>query len=248
VRREGALPDETEQDLFSGMSRGNFCGGKACIMLLGLLGKKLGMSQIFDEDGRLVPVTLIEAGPCPILQKKEKSKDGYDALQIGFDPKPKRLTNKPEMGRFNKSNVSPVRFLREIRIQDVSKYEVGQVLDVEVFKKGEKVDVMGISKGRGFAGTVKRHHSSRGPESHGSMYHRGPGSMGGSSDPSRVFKGKALPGHMGNSRCTILNLQVVKTDKEKNLLVLKGSVPGHMNSYLLIRKSVKVQRERPKVG
>lgn len=217
-------------------------------MLLGLLGKKLGMSQIFDEDGKLVPVTLIEAGPCPILQKKEKSKDGYDALQIGFDPKPKRLTNKPEMGRFNKSNVAPVRFMREIRIQDVSEYEVGQVLDVEVFKKGEKVDVTGISKGRGFAGTVKRHHSSRGPESHGSMYHRGPGSMGGSSDPSRVFKGKALPGHMGNSRCTILNLQVVKTDKEKNLLVLKGSVPGHMNSYLLIRKSVKVQRERPKVG
>jgi len=217
-------------------------------MLLGLLGKKLGMSQIFDEDGKLVPVTLIEAGPCPILQKKEKNKDGYDALQIGFDPKPKRLTNKPEMGRFNKSNVSPVRFLREIRIQDVSKYEVGQVLDVEVFKKGEKVDVMGISKGRGFAGTVKRHHSSRGPESHGSMYHRRPGSMGGSSDPSRVFKGKALPGHMGNARCTILNLKVVKTDKEKNLLVLKGSVPGHMNSYLLIRKSVKAQRERPKVG
>jgi len=217
-------------------------------MLLGLLGKKLGMSQIFDEDGRLVRVTLIEAGPCPILQKKEKSKDGYDALQIGFDPKPKRLTNKPEMGRFNKSNVSPVRFMREIRIQDVSKYEVGQVLDVEVFKKGEKVDVTGISKGRGFAGTVKRHHTSRGPESHGSMYHRGPGSMGGSSDPARVFKGKALPGHMGNSRCTILNLQVVKTDKEKNLLVLKGSVPGHMNSYLLIRKSVKAQRERPKVG
>lgn len=217
-------------------------------MLLGLLGKKLGMSQIFDEDGRLVPVTLIEAGPCPILQKKEKIKDGYDALQIGFDPKPKRLTNKPEMGRFNKSNVSPVRFMREIRIQDVSKYEVGQVLDVEVFKKGEKVDVTGISKGRGFAGTVKRHHSSRGPESHGSMYHRRPGSMGGSSDPARVFKGKKLPGHMGNSRCTILNLQVVKTDKEKNLLVLKGSVPGHMNSYLLIRKSVKAQRERPKVG
>ncbi len=217
-------------------------------MLLGLLGKKLGMSQIFDEDGRLVPVTLIEAGPCPILQKKEKSKDGYDALQIGFDPKPKRLTNKPEMGRFNKSNVSPVRFMREIRIQDVSKYEVGQVLDVEVFKEGEKVDVTGISKGRGFAGTVKRHHSSRGPESHGSMYHRRPGSMGGSADPSRVFKGKALPGHMGNSRCTILNLKVVKTDKEKNLLVLKGSVPGHMNSYLLIRKSVKAQRERPKVA
>ena len=216
-------------------------------MLLGLLGKKLGMSQIFDENGRLVPVTLIEAGPCPILQKKEKSKDGYDALQIGFDPKPKRLTNKPEMGRFNKSNVSPIRFMREIRIQDVSKYEVGQVLDVEVFKEGEKVDVTGISKGRGFAGTIKRHHTSRGPESHGSMYHRGPGSMGGSSDPSRVFKGKALPGHMGNSRCTIQNLKVVKTDKEKNLLVLRGSVPGHMNSYLLIRKSVKVQRERPKV-
>ena len=217
-------------------------------MSLGLLGKKIGMSQIFDENGRVVPVTLIEAGPCPILQKKEKSKDGYDALQIGFDPKPKRLTNKPEMGRFTKSKVSPIRYMREIRIQDVSKYEVGQVLDVEVFKKGEKVDVTGISKGRGFAGTVKRHHTSRGPESHGSMYHRGPGSMGGSSDPARVFKGKKLPGHMGNSRCTILNLKVVKTDKEKNLLVLKGSVPGHMNSYLLIRKTVKVQRERPKVG
>lgn len=217
-------------------------------MSLGLLGKKLGMSQVFDENGRLVPVTLIEAGPCPILQKKEKTKNGYAALQIGFDPKPKRLTNKPQMGRFTKSGVSPVRFMREIRMQDVSKYEVGQVLNVEVFKKGEKVDVTGISRGRGFTGTVKRHHSKRGPESHGSMYHRRPGSMGGSSDPSRVFKGKLLPGHMGNSRCTILNLKVVKTDKEKNLLVLKGSVPGHMNSYLIIRKSVKAQRERPKAG
>jgi large subunit ribosomal protein L3 len=215
-------------------------------MSLGLLGKKLGMSQIFDENGTLVPVTLIEAGPCPILQKKEKDKDGYNALQIGFDPKPKRRVSKPEMGRFNKSNVSPVRFIREIHIQDASKYEVGQVLDVEVFKKGEKVDVTGLSKGRGFAGTVKRHHSKRGPESHGSMYHRRPGSMGGSSDPSRVFKGKALPGHMGNARCTILNLKVVRTDKDKNLLVLRGSVPGHMNSYLIIRKSVKGQREKRK--
>jgi large subunit ribosomal protein L3 len=213
-------------------------------MSLGLLGKKLGMSQVFDENGALVPVTLIEAGPCPILQKKEKSKDGYDALQIGFDPKPERSANKPEMGRFTKCNVSPLRFIREIRIQDVSKYEVGQVLDVELFKKGEKVDVTGISKGRGFAGTVKRHHSKRGPESHGSMYHRRPGSMGGSSFPSRVFKRKALPGHMGNARCTIQNLKVLRTDKDKNLLVLKGSIPGHMNSYVIIRKSIKGLHQR----
>ncbi len=205
-------------------------------MTLGLIGKKIGMSQVFDKNGEMIPVTLIVAGPCPILQKKEKGKDGYSALRIGFEAKPVRKVKKPEAGLFKKLNLSPLRVIREFRVDDLSGFEVGQVLDVGVFEEGERVDVTGISKGRGFTGTIKRHHTHRGPETHGSKYHRAVGSMGASSDPSRVFKGKKMPGHYGNQRRTVLNLKVVGFEKEKNLLILKGSVPGHTNSYVLIRK------------
>ncbi|MFH0792788.1 MAG: 50S ribosomal protein L3 [bacterium] len=215
-------------------------------MALGILAKKLGMTQIFDTDGSVIPVTVLLAGPCPILYKKTREKDGYCALQIGFDPKPERLTNKPDKGRFDAAKTTPLRLVREVRLDDDSQggnYETGQVLDVGVFAEGEKVDVVGVSKGRGFAGTVKRHHTSRGPETHGSMYHRRPGAMGQSADPSHVYKGKKLPGHMGHARVTTLNLKVVRTDKEKNLLLLKGSVPGHPNSYVLIRKSTRNRKK-----
>jgi large subunit ribosomal protein L3 len=213
-------------------------------MLVGLLGKKLGMTQIYDENGSAIPVTLIQAGPCQILQKKERARDGYNAIQLGFESKPERVANRPEQGHFKKANSNPMRFVREVKVSDPSKYEVGQVIDVDVFKEGERVDITGYSKGRGFAGTVKRHHTRRGPESHGSMYHRGVGSMGGSSDPSRVYKGKALPGHMGNSNSTAQNLRVVQTDKEKHLLIVKGSVPGYSSGYLIIRTSVKAKNKR----
>lgn len=208
-------------------------------MPLGILGKKLGMTQVFDNQGTLVPVTVIEAGPCRILQKKIKEKDGYSALQLGFDTKPEKATNKPEAGHFKKTSSEPVRFIKEVRVDNGDEFQVGQTIGVDIFKEGERVDVSGISKGRGFAGTVKRHHTKRGPESHGSMYHRRPGSMSASSFPSRVFKGKKLPGHMGAANATILNLVVVKTDKEKNLLLIKGCVPGHINSYLIIKKPVR---------
>jgi large subunit ribosomal protein L3 len=208
-------------------------------MTFGILGKKLGMTQVYGEDGSVIPVTLIQAGPCPILQKKEKARDGYNAIQLGFESKPERTANKPELGHFRKAQAAPMRFVREVRVSDPNKYEVGQVIDVDVFKEGELVDVTGYSKGRGFAGTVKRHHTHRGPETHGSMYHRRAGSMGASSDPSRVLKGKTLPGHMGNSKCTVQNLKVIQADKERHLLVIKGSVPGHPHGYVIIRKSVK---------
>jgi large subunit ribosomal protein L3 len=208
-------------------------------MTLGLIGKKLGMTQVFDKNGVLIPVTLIKAGPCPILQKKSKDSDGYCALRIGFDEKPARNVIKPEAGLFKKVGVSPVRIIREFRIDDVSKYEAGQVLNMDIFDEGEKIDVTGITKGRGFSGTIKRWGTRRGPETHGSHYHRRVGSMGASSDPSRVFKGKKLPGHYGNIKRTIGNLKIVGFEKDKNIILIKGSVPGHINSYIMIRKKRK---------
>jgi large subunit ribosomal protein L3 len=207
-------------------------------MTIGLIGKKIGMSQVFDKDGILIPVTLIEAGPCPILQKKEKGKNGYSALQLGFDKKPERTLTKPEAGLFKKVNSTPIRIIREFRVEDISDFEIGQMLEVDIFEEGERVDVTGITKGRGFTGVVKRHHTSRGPETHGSKYHRRVGSMSASSDPSRVFKGKPMPGQFGNQRRTISNLKVVGLQKEKNLLLIKGSVPGSNNGYVMIRKKV----------
>lgn len=208
-------------------------------MPLGILGKKLGMTQIFDEKGVLTPVTVVSAGPCQILQIKTKEKDGYSALQLGFDQKSKKATNKPQMGHFGKSGSDPLRFVREVRIDNESEYEVGQTIDVNIFEKGEHVDVTGITKGRGFQGTIRRYHTRRGPETHGSRHHRRPGSSGASAHPSHVFKGKKNPGQMGSSRATTLNLTIIKTDKEKNLILIKGSVPGHINGYIMIRKPVR---------
>jgi len=234
----------------------------------GLLGKKLGMTRVFDSQGRVVPVTLIEAGPCYVLQVKTVATDGYNAIRLGFGVKSEKHTKRPEMGLIEKVNrvaaeggegaqaaeeqqakegkgkradrpepIRPPRFIREIRVPDPDNYRVGQRLDVGIFEVGEKVDIVGTSKGRGFAGTVKRFGTKRGPETHGSRYHRRPGSLGASAFPSRVFKGKGLPGHMGNRRTTIRNLTVVETDAENNLLAVKGSVPGHVNAYVIIRKN-----------
>jgi large subunit ribosomal protein L3 len=208
-------------------------------MAIGLLGKKLGMTQIFDEHGAVIPVTLIQAGPCPILQKRVPEKDGYSALQIAFDPRSEKNVTRPMMGHFKKAGTEPHRCIREVRLEDINGYEVGQTLDVALFAEGEMVDVSGVSKGRGFAGTIKRHHSHRGPTTHGSNYHRRVGSLSASSDPSRVYKGKIGCGHMGSVRCTVQNLKIVSTDPERNLLVVRGSVPGCNNGYVVISKSVK---------
>jgi large subunit ribosomal protein L3 len=210
---------------------------------LGILGKKIGMTRIFDDAGNIVPVTVIQAGPCPVLQVKRVAGDGYSAIQLGFGQRSEKRTPKPMAGHFRKAGAAPQRFVREIRLDDVEGYEVGKAIEVEIFEVGEKVDVTGVSKGRGFAGPMKRHHSSRGPESHGSMYHRRPGSMGASADPSHVFKGKKLAGHMGAARSTTQNVKVVGIDKDNHLLLLNGSVPGHANGFVMIRKSNKAARK-----
>ncbi len=203
-----------------------------------ILGKKHGMTQIFVGN-EMIPVTVVEAGPCVVVQKKTKENDGYDAIQVGFgDVKEKRLI-KPLKGHFAKANVPFKKYLREFRLDDISAYEVGSEIKADIFSVGDRVDVIGTSKGKGFAGVVKRYNANRGPMAHGSKYHRRPGSMGASSDPSRTFKGKRLPGHMGNERVTIQNLEVVKVDPEKNLLLIKGSVPGVKGSLLMIRDTVK---------
>lgn len=212
-------------------------------MTIGLIGKKLGMTRVFNAAGKVIPVTALQVGPCPVLQIKRKETDGYTAVQIGYDPLPARKVNKVTAGHFKKSGVAPTRRIREFRLPDVGEFELGKALDVSVFVVGEKVDVCGVSKGRGHAGAVKRHHTKGGPESHGSMYGRLPGSMGASSFPSRVWKGKTLSGHMGAERSTTINLEVVKVDVENNVILVRGAVPGHNRGYVTIRKSVrKAQR------
>ncbi|MEW9082985.1 50S ribosomal protein L3 [Caldanaerobacter subterraneus] len=208
-------------------------------MKKGILGKKHGMTQIFDEKGEVIPVTVIEAGPCVVVQKKTVEKDGYNAIQVGFGDISEKKLNKPLLGHFKKAGVSPKRYLREFRLDDISGYEVGTEIKVDIFKPGDRVDVTGISKGKGFAGVIKRYGARRGPMSHGSKYHRRVGSMGATTDPGRTFKGKKMPGRMGSDRVTIQNLEVVKVDPELNLLVVKGSVPGPKGSLLIIRDSVK---------
>lgn len=208
-------------------------------MAIGLLGKKLGMSQIFDEKGASIPVTLIEAGPCPILQKRVPEKDGYSALQIGYGAQTDKNVTQPMLGHFKKAGATPVRFIKEFRLDDTNGYEVGQLLNVELFEAGERVDISGVTKGRGFSGTIRRYHSGRGPTTHGSTYHRRPGASSASSDPSRVFKGKIMPGHHGNANRTAQNLTIVGMDTEKNILVIKGSIPGCRNGYVIVSKSVK---------
>lgn len=203
-----------------------------------ILGKKLGMTQVFTQEGEVVPVTVIEAGPCVVVQKKSLENDGYEAIQVGFGEVKERRINKPLQGHFKKANVAPKKYLAEFRLKDVSSYEVGQEIKADVFATGEFVDVTGTSKGKGFAGAIKRHNQSRGPMSHGSRYHRGPGSLG-SINPARVFKGQTLPGRMGGETVTVQNLLVVKVDSEKNLLLVKGAIPGAKGSLVTLKDSVK---------
>ena len=203
----------------------------------GLIGKKLGMTLIFDNEGLAVPVTVIEAGPCFVVQKKTTKKDGYEALQMGFDRRALGKCNKPEKGHLEKHGAkSGFRYLREIRLAEASGFEEGQEITVEAFEIGDKVDVIGTSKGKGFAGTVKRWNFHRGPMTHGSMSHRAPGSIGASAYPSRVVRGKKMPGQMGNARVTIKNLEVVDVRPEENLLVVKGAIPGPRQGLVLIQK------------
>ena len=204
-----------------------------------LIGKKIGMTQIFDEKGRVIPVTAIEVGPCTVTQVKTADQDGYTAVQLGFqDVKESKLT-KPELGKFTKAKLQTKKYLREFRLDSVEGIKVGDELKADVFQAGDKVDIQGTSKGKGFQGVIKRHGQSRGPMGHGSMYHRRPGSMGPTSTPGRVFKGKNLPGHMGVETVTIQNLEVVKVDLDKNVILVKGSVPGAKKSILKIKSSVK---------
>ena len=207
-----------------------------------LIGKKVGMTQIFDEKGNVVPVTVIEAGPCSVVQVKSVETDGYDAIQLGFGTVKEYKVNKPVKGHFAKAKVTPMKHLREFRVSDVSSVKVGDEIKVDTFVAGESVDIQGITKGKGFQGVIKRHRQSRGPMGHGSMYHRRPGSMGPTSTPGRVFKGKKLPGHMGVETVTIQNLQVVAVDLDKNALLVKGSVPGNKGSILKIKTSVKASK------
>ncbi|MEM5606819.1 50S ribosomal protein L3 [Bacillus toyonensis] len=210
-------------------------------MTKGILGRKIGMTQVFAENGELIPVTVIVANPNVVLQKKTTETDGYNAIQLGFEDKREKLTNKPEQGHTAKASTTPKRFIREIRDADVDGLEVGQEVKVEVFAAGEIVDVTGISKGKGFQGVIKRHGQSRGPMSHGSRYHRRPGSMGPVA-PNRVFKGKKLAGRMGGDQVTIQNLEIVQVDTERNLLLVKGNVPGAKKSLVVVQGAVKVSK------
>ncbi|WP_406677324.1 50S ribosomal protein L3 [Moorella sp. ACPs] len=207
-------------------------------MRKGILGKKIGMTQIFDDTGRAIPVTVVQAGPCVVIQKKTVATDGYEALQVGFEPIKEKKVNKPLRGHFSKAGVTPFRYVRELRLEDSKDYQVGQEIKADIFSPGEKVDVTGISKGKGFAGGIKRHGFHRGPMEHGSKYHRRPGSLA-AKGPARVFKGRRLPGHMGAERVTVLGLEVIKNDPERNLLLIKGSVPGPRRGLLVIKNSVK---------
>ncbi len=213
-------------------------------MSIGILGKKLGMSRMFDENGVVIPVTLIEAGPCPVVQVKTMDRDGYVAMQLAFDTTEKGKPNKPMQGHLAAAKIARPRFMREVRVDDGNVPEVGSVVNVEIFAAGEIVDVTGVSKGRGFAGPMKRHHSKRGPETHGSMYHRRTGSIGSSAWPSRVVKGKSMGGHLGAVRSTIQNIEVIRTDKENNLLIVRGAVPGPNNGYVMIRKAVRQAKKK----
>ncbi|HOQ07463.1 MAG TPA: 50S ribosomal protein L3 [Clostridiales bacterium] len=205
-----------------------------------ILGKKIGMTQVFDENGIVIPVTVIQAGPCAVVQKKTVENDGYTAIKLGFEDVPEKKLNKPELGLFKKINVTPRKYLREFRTEDVDKFEVGQLINVaDMFTSGDRIDVTGISKGKGFQGVMKRFGSSRGPESHGSKYHRRVGTMGAGTNPGRVFKGKKLPGHMGMERVTVQNLDVVRVDGERNLMLVKGAVPGPKGGLVIVRETVK---------
>ena len=205
----------------------------------GILGKKIGMTQIFTEDGIMVPVTVVEAGPMVVTQLKTIENDGYKAVQVGFGETKEKSLNKPQKGHFAKAGVGLKKFVREFRSEDVANYTLAQELNVTMFEVGSKVDVTGTSKGKGFQGPIKRHNQSKGPMTHGSRYHRGPGSMGAASDPSRVFKGKKLAGHMGAVTKTIQNLEIIRIDADKNLILIKGAIPGPKKGLVVVKKAIK---------
>ena len=208
-------------------------------MVKEIYGKKIGMTQIFGENGVAIPVTAIEAMPLTVVAKKTQDKDGYNAIVVSFGDIKEKNANEPHKGRFEKAGVEVQKYLKEIKVENVDEYEIGSKITVEAFEQNDKVDVQGTSKGKGFQGVIKRHGQHRGPMGHGSMYHRRPGSMGSTTTPGRVFKGKKLPGHMGSQTSTILNLDVVKVDTDKNVILVKGSIPGAKKSIVRVRKSVK---------
>lgn len=208
-----------------------------------IVGKKIGMTQVFDENGLSIPVTVIEAGPCTVVQVKTAETDGYGAVKVGFEDANEKRLNKPDKGLFSKIKVQAKKHLKEFRVSNLDKYEVGNVIKIgDMFASGDKVDISGISKGHGFQGTIKRYGQSGGKETHGSMYHRRVGSMSANTSPARVFKGKKLPGHMGVDKVTVQNLNVVKVDNERNLLLVKGAVPGPKGGILVVKETVKSGR------
>ncbi|QGG49185.1 50S ribosomal protein L3 [Heliorestis convoluta] len=204
----------------------------------GLLGKKIGMTQVFGDNGELVPVTVVEAGPCIVVQKKTVENDGYEAIQVGYGDVREKLVNKPKKGHLKKAGVKLLRHLREFKVENPGDYQVGQELKADIFAPGDVIDVVGTSKGKGFAGGIKRHNFHRGPMKHGSKYHRRPGSAG-AKGPARIFKGRKMPGRMGGERVTVQNLTVVSVDSERNLLLIKGAVPGPKKTLLIIKNAVK---------
>lgn len=204
-----------------------------------IIGRKAGMTQLFTADGKMLPITVIEAGPCPVVQKKTVEHDGYEALQVGFAPIREKLVTKPMLGHFKKASVGAHRYVKEIKLDNAAEYEAGQVITVDMFETGDKVDVTGKSKGKGFQGVIKRWNQSRGRMTHGSRYHRRVGSMSACSYPGEVFKHKNLPGHMGSERITVQNLEVVRVDAERNLLLVKGAIPGAKGSLVVVKSTVK---------
>ena len=207
-----------------------------------ILATKVGMTQIFNEDGVLTPVTVLQAGPCVVTQVKTVENDGYSAVQVGFTDKREKLVNKAQKGHFNKAGVSYKRYVREFRFEDAESYALAQEIKADIFAAGDKIDATAISKCKGFHGAIKRHCQHRGPMAHGSKFHRHAGSNGACSDPSKVFKGKGMPGQMGHKKITIQNLEVVRVDAEKNLLLVKGAVPGPKKSLVTIKETVKVSK------
>ena len=204
-----------------------------------IIAKKIGMTQVFADNGILIPVTVLEAGPCVVTQKKTVENDGYDAIQVGFGEIKAKKVNKPMKGQFDKAGVEPKKVLKEFRLEDTSAYEVGAEIKADVFAAGDKVDVTGISKGKGYQGPIKRHGQSRGPMAHGSKFHRAVGSLSSATTPGKVKKGKKMAGQMGRVRVTIQNLEIVRADAEKNLLLVKGAVPGNKGTVVVIKDSVK---------
>lgn len=206
-----------------------------------IIGRKLGMTQIFDEEGNVIPVTVLEAGPVNVIQKKTQENDGYSAIQVGFGDLKEKKANKPKKGHFEKAGVSLKKHIKEIKIENEEEFELGQEIKADIFEVGDKVDISGTSKGKGFQGSIKRHNQSRGPMAHGSKYHRGVGALSAATYPGRVMKGRKLPGHMGAVKVTVQNLEVVRVDAEKNFILVKGAVPGPKGGLITIKESVKAQ-------